>query len=389
MSSRPLRLACISTVPITQFYRLDGQSAYLTSHGIEVHVIASPGTYLDRIAERDQVPVHPVEISRPVAPVSDLMTLLKLVRTLRTIQPDIVNVSTPKAALLGAIAARIARVPHTVFLVRGLVTETASGPMRRLYRAAERLTARLSDTVICVSPSLLEFARRESIVDRDPGLVIASGMSNGVDADRFREAHDVGRQEAPVVGFVGRLAADKGIEDLAGAWPAIRSSHPDARLLLVGNWEDTGSVSSQTRESIENDPSVKVTGFVEDVVQFYEQMSVFVFPTHGSEGFPNAPMEAAASSLPVVATETVGCVDAVVEGTTGTLVPRGSPDRLAEAVIGYLNDPDLRLEQGRAGRVRVETEFRQELIWEGIADVYQEIGRSVSERFDETRGVTA
>jgi glycosyltransferase involved in cell wall biosynthesis len=188
---------------------------------------------------------------------------------------------------------------------------------------------------------------------------------------------------------VGRLAADKGIEDLARAWPAIRSAHPDARLLLVGNWEDTGSVSSQARESIESDPSVKVTGFVEDVVQFYEQMSVFVFPTHGSEGFPNAPMEAAASSLPVVATETVGCVDAVVEGSTGTLVPRGSPDRLAEAVIGYLNDPDLRLEQGRAGRLRVESEFRQELIWEGITGVYQEIGRSASVRYDETRGVPA
>ena len=389
MSSRPIRLACITTVPITQYCFLDGQTNYLTSHGIEVHSIASQGRHLDLIAERDRVSVYPVEISRSIAPFSDLVSLLKLVRTLRTIQPDIVNVSTPKAALLGAIAARIARVPHTVFLIRGLVTELTSGPLRKLYWAVERLTVKLSDTVICVSPSLLEFARRESIIDRDQGMVVVSGMSNGVDVSRFTEAQDVGQQEAPVVGFVGRLAADKGIEDLARAWPTIRNAHPAARLLLVGPWEATDSVSQQTREALEGDPSVTLTGFVDDVAQFYAQMAVFVYPSHGSEGFPNAPMEAAASGLPVVATDTVGCVDAVVEGSTGTLVPRRSPDRLAEAVIGYLSDPDLRVEQGRAGRMRVESEFRREVIWEGISDVYQEIGRSMAERFDETQGVPA
>ena len=85
-------------------------------------------------------------------------------------------------------------------------------------------------------------------------------------------------------------------------------------------------------------------------------------------------MEAAASGLPVIATDTVGCVDAVVEGRTGTLIPRRSPDRLAEAIIGYLDDPNLRVEQGEAGRQRVENQFRQELIWEGMAGIYREIG---------------
>ena len=328
------------------------------------------------IAERDRVPVYPVHISRSITPLADLVSVVKLVRTLKAIRPDIVNVSTPKAALLGAIAARIARVPHTVFLVRGLITEHAAGPTRWLYRNAERLTAALSDTVICVSPSLLDFARRESILSSDEGQVVASGMSNGVNAAKFRRSVDVGRQDEPVVGFVGRLAADKGIEDLARAWPRIKNAHPSARLLLVGPWEAEDSVSRQMREALEGDPSVTCAGFVNDVVPYYEQMSVFVYPTHGSEGFPNAPMEAAASGLPVVATETVGCIDAVVKGRTGTLVPPRSPARLAEAIIGYLDDPDLRVEHGEAGRQRVEDEFRQEMIWQGMVDIYQEIGTS-------------
>ena len=374
MSSRPIRVACVTTVPITQFCFLDGQTNYLTSTGIEIHAISSPGEHLELVSERDGVPVYPVFISRSITPVSDIGSILKLVRTLRMIEPDIVNVSTPKAALLGSIAARIARVPHTVFLVRGLITEHASGMLRRLYWFAERLTVMLSDTVICVSPSLLDYARHESIIDRDKGQVVASGMSNGVRAERFRVADGVGRQDAPVVGYVGRLAADKGIDDLARAWPKIRAAHPTARLLLVGPWEAEDSVSRQTREALENDPSVACPGFVDDVTPFYEQMSVFVYPTHGSEGFPNAPMEAAASGLPVIATDTVGCVDAVVEGRTGTLIPRRSPDRLAEAIIGYLDDPNLRVEQGEAGRQRVENQFRQELIWEGMAGIYREIG---------------
>lgn len=376
MSSRPIRLACITTVPITQHCFLDGQTQFLKSRGIEIHSIASPGEHLDLVAERDGVPVYPVQISRSVTPLSDLVSIVNLVRTLRTIQPDIVNVSTPKAALLGAIAARIARVPHTVFLVRGLVTEYAKGPSRWLYRNAERLSATLSDTVVCVSPSLLDFARRESIVSDHKGQVVASGMSNGINASKFRRAVDVGRQDSPVVGYVGRLAADKGIEDLARAWPEIKSAHPNARLMLVGPWESEDSVSPQVREAIENDPSVTCSGFVDDVTPYYEQMAVFVYPTHGSEGFPNAPMEAAASGLPVVATETVGCVDAVVEGRTGKLIPPRSPDRLAEAVISYLDAPDVRVEHGEAGRQRVEDEFRQELIWQGMVDIYQEIGTS-------------
>ena len=389
MSSRPLRLACVTTVPITQHCFLDGQTEYLSSRGIEIHSIASPGEHLDLVAKRDGVPVYPVFISRSVTPFSDLKSILNLARTLREIQPDIVNVSTPKAALLGSIAARIARVPHTVFLVRGLITEHASGPLRWLYWGAERLTVMFSDTVICVSPSLLEFARRESIIGRDTGRVVASGMSNGIRPGKFRPSKEVARQEAPVVGYVGRLATDKGIEDLANAWPEIRSAHPDARLLLVGPWEDTYSVSRQVREALESDPSVTLTGFADDVAPYYEQMSVFVYPSHGSEGFPNAPMEASASGLPVVASETVGCVDAVVEGVTGTLVPRGSPERLAAAVIAYLDDPQLRLQHGRAGLNRVDREFRQELIWEGMADVYWEIGTPESSRLQEAPGVPA
>jgi len=174
---------------------------------------------------------------------------------------------------------------------------------------------------------------------------------------------------AAVIGFVGRLARDKGIEDLAAAWQAIRDEFPGTVLLLVGPWADTDPVSSAVREALESDPRVLLPGRVEQVAPFYRAMQLFVFPSYG-EGFPNAPMEAAAMKLPVVATDVVGCTDAVEHGQTGLLVAPRSPASLANAIRAYLRDPALGRRHGEAGRIRVVERFRREPIWEALHQEY-------------------
>jgi lipopolysaccharide/colanic/teichoic acid biosynthesis glycosyltransferase len=98
-------------------------------------------------------------------------------------------------------------------------------------------------------------------------------------------------------------------------------------------------------------------------------MDVVVLPTY-REGFPNVPLEAAAMSLPVVATNVEGCVDAVEDGRTGLLVPPRDAEALARAIRTYLTDPDLRSTHGSHGRARVLEDFRQEAIWEALHDEY-------------------
>ena len=90
------------------------------------------------------------------------------------------------------------------------------------------------------------------------------------------------------------------------------------------------------------------------MVPYLKAMSLLVFPTHGTEGFPNVPMEAAAMGLPVVASRVAGCVDAVVDGVTGTLVPPRNAEALAAAVRMYVRDPLLRRRCGQAGRKWME-----------------------------------
>lgn len=386
----PIRLAYITTVASTQWAFLRGQNAFLAARGIELHAIASPGPFLDRLAGRDGVTPHPLAIPRTITPARDLLVLCRLIRLLRRISPDIVHVSTPKAALLGAVAAWIVRVPVRLFLMRGSASEGAEGLRRTLLCTLERLTARLCHQTICVSPSLLEFCRRAGILDPGEGIVAANGMSNGIDAHRFDPsqvapdpdsalppAHrELADSRNVVIGFVGRLARDKGIEEIAAAWSAIRDQHPRTRLLLVGKWETESQVSPSCREMLERDPRVHLPGRVEDVAPWYRLMSIFVFPSHGTEGFPNAPMEAASMRLPVIASRVVGNIDAVHHGVTGQLIPPRDAVALAGALRRYLDSPSLRTTHGSAGRQRVLERFQQEVVWQALFAEYLRLLRA-------------
>jgi len=380
--SRPTRLVHIVTVPQTLGF-LRGQVGYMHAQGVEVHAISSPGPRLDTFGRNESVTTHAVPISRTISPLRDLMSLVRLFLLLRRLRPVMVSVSTPKAALLGAIAAWLVRVPVRIFLWQGSITEGRSGSRRRLYRFLEQLTALLCHQVVCVSPSLLAFVRREGIVPPSNGVVVADGTVNGIDAKRFDptqpwlSSHVAALRHqltipdhTLVVGFVGRICADKGLDDLAAAWQSFRNHAADPVLLLLGAWEQEDPVSQQTMVVFENDPRVRLVGHVEDIVPYYRLMTVLTLPTRGTEGLPYAPMEASAMELPVVATTTVGCVDAIVDGVTGTLVPPRDPQALSQAIARYLDDPDLRRRHGLAGRERVLRDFRPEDIWEATYQEY-------------------
>lgn len=367
MAPRLIRLAYVTAIPATQWAFLRGQNTYLKERGFELHAISSDGPELARLVERDGVIPHVVEIARRPAPVSDLKAILKLVRVFRSIQPDIVHLSTPKGAFVGAIAATLAGVPLKLFLMRGLVSSGARGSWRRVLEWTERLTARLCDVTVCNSPSLLADARGRGILGTNGGLVIGGGTSNGVDTDRFRPSGE--GPAGQTIGFVGRLAREKGLAELVEAWLTLRTEFPESRLLLVGEWEPNDAAMAACRERLAGDDRVVVTGQVDETAPYYRRMAVFAFPSY-REGFPNAPLEAAASGVSVVASRVVGCVDAVVDGVTGTLVPTRDSGALAGALGAYLRDRALGARHGAAGRERALREFRQERIWEGMAEVY-------------------
>jgi glycosyltransferase involved in cell wall biosynthesis len=344
-------------------------------------IVSSPGEKLERSGREDSVRSLEVKMERGISLLQDLNSLWRLYRVMRQFRPDLTDVGTPKAGLLGGLAAWLNRVPCRIYLLHGLRCETATGLKRRVLHFTERLACYCAHRVICVSESLRQKAVSLGIVELDRTAVLGSGSCNGVDAelfaptaDRFQAALELRRhlgipKEAPVIGFVGRFVADKGIAELFEAYSQLRQNFPELRLLLVGDFEEGDPVPQQLRERIKSDPHVTVTGFVQDVARYYHVMDVLALPTR-REGFPTVILEAHAAGKPVVTFRATGAVDAVVDGVDGIVVAVGDVQALAEALASLIGNPSLAQTMGRNGYDRVLREFQPIRIWSAFADTY-------------------
>jgi glycosyltransferase involved in cell wall biosynthesis len=365
---------------------LDGQAEYFREQGYEVVMASSPGEELNG-AQRDGVRAVAMRMAREISPWADCVSLWWLIRAIWLVRPAITNVATPKAGLLGGIAAWVCGVPCRYYTLHGLRCETTTGLKRKLLLLTERIACGCADRVICVSESLRQRAIELGIVAANRTVVLASGSCNGVDAERFAATDEALRSacrirqelgipaEAPVIGFVGRLTKDKGIRELAEAYLSLRADISELRLLLVGEMEDGDPLPAQIRNLIENDWGIVRTGFVQDPFYYHHAMDVLALPTY-REGFPTVVLEAHAAGKPVVATRATGAVNAVIDGVTGILVPVGDAPALARALALVIRDRELAAALGAAGRERVLREFRRERVWDAIAQEYLQLLRA-------------
>jgi len=379
--ARPVRIAFVVTHPMTVKYLLRGQLAFLAGQGFEVFVLYGLG---DEAAEfQDRVVKHrPIRgLGREIHPGRDLFALVEIFRILRRIRPDIVNASTPKAGLLGMLAALLARVPCRIYTQRGMRLETTRGLKKWLLTALERVSSGCANQVVCVSESLRTRVLVFGLAPAAKTCVLGAGSSNGVDTERFHPPEPEADLElrrasslpegTPVVGFIGRLTRDKGIDDLAIAFREhVLPRLPSARLLVVGDFERGDQLDPKTQNRLERDPAVILTGFVEDSAPYYRLMKVLAFPSY-REGFPNAPLEASATAIPVVGYAATGTVDAVVDGVNGTLVPVGDIGSLGRTLVAYLLDDELRRRHGQAGRTRAVEHFARESVWRRWESFYR------------------
>jgi glycosyltransferase involved in cell wall biosynthesis len=310
---------------------------------------------------------------------ADILSLLRLCWLLYRLKPDMTEFSTPKAGLLGSIAALICGVPARVYFLRGLKLETCVGIKRRILLATERLASACSHTVLCNSDSLRNKAIALGVAPQSKLRLLGGGSSNGVDVERFHPGPGSLRdrlslpQGAHVVGFVGRLTRDKGVPELIEAFDEILAVKPNAHLLLVG-WFDAAedALSCALRSRIENHPRIHLTGYVADTAPYYRVMDVMVLPTW-REGFPNVVLEAAATGIPVVTTLSTGSRDAVVPEVTGLLIPPGYPVAIRESVLHLLQNPERCVRMGLAARAWVLDHYVNDHVLGRTAQYYMSL----------------
>jgi glycosyltransferase involved in cell wall biosynthesis len=348
----------------------------LRQAGFRVLLVCGRGGFADRAAILGGVERIVIPMRRSIAPASDFIALLRLLWLIGSRRPDVVEFSTPKAGLLGMLAARLRGVPRRVYMMRGLKLERSAGFKRAVLLAAERLACACASNVLCNSDSLRREALALRLAPSAKLAVLGQGSSIGVDIDRFSPGPSTVRdrfripRDAPLIGFVGRLTCDKGLPELIVAFDEILVAQPAARLLLVG-WFDRAedALDMELRARIVNNRRIHTTGFVGDTAPYYRAMDVLVLPTW-REGFPNAVLEAAATGIPAVTTESTGARDSVVPEVTGLLIPPGYPEAICEAVLKILGDPERRRKMGQAARAWVLEHYAEDRVLGLTADYY-------------------
>lgn len=385
--SANLRLLHVVTVPVSlNFFR--GQIGYLRSQGFDVQAVSSPGEEAELARAREGILVHAVPMNRGISPLADLVSLWRLVKLIRRVKPDIVHSHTPKAGLLGTMAARLTGTRGVMLSIFGLPQMTSRGLKLRLLNMLTRFSCRLANRVWCDSHSMRQHLIESKLCHAEKIVVLGHGSSNGIEsnqkfnpatysaADRLalRAEHGI-PADALTVCFVGRIVADKGMRELAGAWRILREKFPDLHLLVVGPFEPQDPLDPQDEELLRTDSRIHLAGMRQDVPRHLAAVDLLVNPSY-REGFNVALLEASAMSLPVVATRVPGCADPVVEGVTGTLVPVRDAAALAAAIEAYVLDAALRERHGRAGRERVVCDFRPQQIWQELEHNYRQLAAS-------------
>jgi glycosyltransferase involved in cell wall biosynthesis len=339
------------------------------SKGHQVYAIAdfSP----DDVLELQGLGLHPVSISIPreISPWRDLLALVALCRLFWREHFDAVQSVTPKAGLLAMIAGRIAGIKKRIHWFTGQVWVTRQGPMRSLLRGADRLIVLNASHLLVDSPSQKAFLEAETVLIPRQSSVLGIGSICGVDLARFK-IDPIAREEIRsqleipqrhlVFIFLGRLNRDKGILDLATAFATLAAEFNNVTLLVVG--PDEGQISDQF-SLICSDVlfQVRRVKYTVNPESYLASADVLVLPSY-REGFGSTVIEAAACSLPAIASRIYGLTDAVEEGVTGLMHDPGDVNGLYGNMKILAEDSTLRMKMGDAALNRVQAQFSMELI---------------------------
>lgn len=326
-----------------------------------------------------------IPFTRAITPVQDLNCLRVLVQLMREYRPDIVHTHTPKAGLLGMLAAKLAGVPIRIHTIAGLPFMTATGRKRQLLIAMEKLTYAAAQHVWPNSDSIMSYMQTHQLCPERKLSMIGQGSTNGIDLEVFSPAavrtaartaaeHLLDyRADANYLMAVGRVVRDKGIPEVLTAFRQLKEDFPDLRLVLIGPIErerPEETLGEEDLRTIAEDRSIIHIEWTDDVAAFLDLADVLVHASH-REGFPNVPLQAGAMKCPIVCSAIPGNIDIVSNGETGLSFPVGDTQALRICLQEALTNRPRMRHMAEALRHKVETQFDRRVIHGLILDRYR------------------
>ena len=375
-----LRIAQVATTDVSVRLLLLDQIKALEAEGHEVVAVCASGAWVENLRSAG-VTVQTVPMVREVAPLHDIRSVAALVRCFRQHKFDVVHTHTPKAGLIGPIAARLARVPQVVHTVHGLLFhDRMTRSSQTIFWVPEKITATMCDHLLSQSREDMERAVRSRLCSWKK----ITYLGNGIDVARFvppasydrtNKLREVGLQASDfVVGSVGRLVKEKGFMELFAAAEALTARCPQIKFVVIGPREmdqhdalDPGYMDDLQRRGV-----IHFVNWCEDMQQWYAAMDIFVLPSY-REGIPRACMEAAAMMRPVVASDIRGCREVVLNGDTGLLVPPRDVPGLVEAIERLHRKRKLAARMGERGRQHIMDNFNSKDVCGRLCEFYAQL----------------
>lgn len=385
-----LKILRITTVPGSLNGLLKGQLKFINQY-YEVVAASSPyKTLLDTVSKNEGIRVVPVMMTRKITPLKDLKALYRLYKLIKKEKPHIVHTHTPKAGTLGMIASKLAQVPHRLHTVAGLPLLESQGNKRKLLNLVERLTYKCATKVYPNSEGLRKIIVAQKFCKPEKLKVIANGSSNGIDASHYdsslfskqslnglKKTLGIAEHDFVFV-FIGRIVADKGINELINAFEALSHKVTHAKLMLVGIFEtELDPLKPETLEIIDKNPNILFVGWQDDVRPYLCVSNALAFPSY-REGFPNVVMQAGAMKLPSIVSDINGCNEIITEGVNGFIVPVKNEDRLYKAMYTLTTmDPKDLKNMGEKSRTLMVEKFDQNFVWNAILQEYKKIDNNM------------
>ncbi|SHJ98471.1 Glycosyltransferase involved in cell wall bisynthesis [Clostridium amylolyticum] len=380
---RIVQLTAIESTMNTMLYALNKG---ILKEGYSLTALYSPSETSDEIVRDRDINVVNVEIERKIAPISNIRCIYKIYKELKKIKPHIVHVHTPIAAVLGRIAAKLAKVPIIIYTAHGFYFHENMSPLTyKLFYNIEKFMGKyFTDFLFTQSLEDYETAIKGKFKPKDKILAIGNGVDGRnkfnieniqeQDIKNLRSEFNIGEKDK-VVTFIGRLVEEKGILDLLKAFEKIERD--DIKLLIVGRLEK-GERDTKTFEALKkyyNKKNIIFTGRREDINNILYITDIFCLPSY-REGMPRSIIEAMVMECAVIASDIRGCREEVVQDNTGYLIKVNSPEFIKEKIELLCEDEEMLNAMKKQGRARALQLYNEEKVVQKQLEVYKVLLKS-------------
>lgn len=378
------KICFITTTSITLKSFVVETAKYLHNEsGYDVTLICNPDAEFEKSLP-EYLHFIPVDMPRG-AKLSGFKSVKVFQKIFREQQFDLVQYSTPNAACYASIAAKKEKVPIRLYCQWGIRYVGLSGLSRKIFKTIEKLVCKNSTHIRAVSHKNMAFAINEGLYKAEKASVVGNGGTIGVDMTQYdvnnksewrstiREQYGLGQGDF-VYGFVGRISKDKGCEELLNAFFEVSGKRENARLLIVGPFENDCEIATEVLERAQKSDRIVFTGRVdgENMKKYYSAMDILVHPTY-REGFGMVIQEAGALAVPTITTKIPGASEVMEDGVSCLLAEPRSTEQLAEHMSNVILSDEFTNTLGSQAYKRTKALYNRPVMLEFQREDYEKL----------------